>query len=41
MSDDDDVELDEDGNEIIPENIESLDNQTDANNSDRINEEEE
>ena len=39
--DDDDVELDEDGNEIIPENIESLDNQTDANNSDRINEEEE
>jgi len=41
MSDDDDVELDEDGNEIIPENIESLDNQTDANNSGKINEEEE
>ena len=39
--DDDDVELDEDGNEIIPENIESLDNQTDANNSGKINEEEE
>jgi DNA gyrase subunit A len=40
MSDDDDVELDEDGNEIILENNESLDNQTDANDSGNINEEE-
>ena len=39
--DDDDVELDEDGNEIIPENNESLDHQTDANDSGKINEEEE
>ena len=41
MSDDDDVELDEDGNIIIPENNEeSLDNQTDSNDSGMINEEE-
>ena len=39
--DDDDVELDEDGNVIIPENNESLDHQTDANDSDKINKEEE
>ncbi|MDG2052961.1 MAG: DNA gyrase subunit A [Flavobacteriaceae bacterium] len=39
--DDDDVELDEDFNEIITENIKSLDNQTVANNSGKINEEEE
>ena len=39
MSDDDDVELDEDGNKIIPENNESLDKE--ANDSSKINEEEE
>ena len=38
MSDDDDVELDEDGNKIIPENNESLDKE--ANDSSKINEEE-
>ena len=40
MSDDDDhVELDEDGNKIIPENNESLDKE--PNDSSKINEEEE
>ena len=39
MSDDDDVELDEDGNKIIPENNESLDKE--ANDPSKINEEEE
>ena len=39
MSDDDDVELDEDGNKIIPESNESLDKE--ANDSSKINEEEE
>ena len=39
MSDDDDVELDEDGNKIIPENNESLDKE--AKDSSKINEEEE
>ena len=38
MSDDDDVELDEDGNKIIPENNESLDKE--ANDPSKINEEE-
>ena len=38
MSDDDDVELDEDGNKIIPENNESLDKE--ANDSSKVNEEE-
>ena len=37
MSDDDDVELDEDGNKIIPENNESLDKE--ANDPSKINEE--
>jgi DNA gyrase subunit A len=39
--DDDDVELDEDGNEIIPKNNGSLDHQTAGNDSGKINEEEE
>tara|TARA_B100000809_G_C15136804_1_gene530997 strand:- start:1917 stop:4463 length:2547 start_codon:yes stop_codon:yes gene_type:complete len=39
MSDDDDVELDEDGNIIIPENNEPLDDQTDSKDSSTINEE--
>jgi DNA gyrase subunit A len=39
MSDDDDVELDEDGNKIIPENNESLDKE--PKDSSKINEEEE
>ena len=39
MSDDDDVELDEDGNKIIPESNESLDKE--PNDSSKINEEEE
>ena len=39
MSDDDDVELDEDGNKILPENNESLDKE--PNDSSKINEEEE
>ncbi len=41
MSDDDDVELDEDGNVIIPENNETSEDQTDSNDSGMINEEEE
>tara|TARA_R110000787_G_scaffold60220_8_gene136578 strand:+ start:21953 stop:24505 length:2553 start_codon:yes stop_codon:yes gene_type:complete len=41
MSDDDEVELDEDGNIIITEGNESLEDQTDSNDSGTINEEEE
>ena len=41
MSDDDEVELDEEGNVIPPENNESSDNQTESNDSGTISEEEE
>ena len=41
MSDDDDVELDEDGNVIVPENNETSEDQTNSNDSGIVNEEEE